>query len=195
MYSHHTELKNKMLEMRRKVKEDFHRDRELGEQAERLLMDKLSEGTNTCFVRKMDHTLYPYDIRFQSIQKGHLITACIEVKRLAGCSPKGFVYDTGFVEVWLDDNKTRRPQWHNKQVTHLFMWNNHKQLWYVYEAQPVIKFLQNWEGETKPPNNDTACKQGSGILFYWEPQKKSRFASLPGYVGTYTNEEIKEIKL
>jgi len=195
MTINYVQLKAKWLEAKRKADEDFNEDRNFGEEAEQLLIGLFQENETTINCKKQDHELYSYDLFLQSQVSGRIRNRRIEVKRLAGCDKDGRAYPTGFVEVWLNDARTARPKWHSKDVTHVFFYNNHKQLWHVYEAQPLIKRLQEWEGSTTKAGNDSACNPGSGIRFYWEPQENSRFVSLPGFVGTFTSEQIKEIEL
>jgi len=83
--------------------------------------------------QKMDHRIFPYDLTIMS--KGKALT--IEVKAL-DWSRKG--YDQAVIEIWHDDERTKRPQWiaNNQSLDYVVFINMADLTAYVYDAKLLL---------------------------------------------------------
>lgn len=148
---------------------EFHSDRIIGEKAEKEFATILSRMKNFVSVEKMDWEKYPYDLLLTRRGKdGALVQHTIEVKHLAGG------YDTGCVEPWADDAKTKRPHWWHKDVDFITFKRADKNIFYVYQAQPVIEYLRAWTGPLTYAKNNNKHDSGWLVRFPW--------AGMPGFV-------------
>ena len=137
----------------------------LGEAAERELariMKKKMSGLID--ITKVDYKQHGFDLLVDYEKEGIKFSKAIEVKDLAGG------YPTGVVEIWADDNKTKRPWWWLKGgCDYIFFKNEKKNLWFMYSAEEVIKFLENYTDHQFRAYNGNKDDSGWLAKFYWDP--------------------------
>ena len=156
-------------------------DLETGEQAERDFAKMLKKKMTTLKgVQKVDHKKFPYDLRVSIETELGTVDRTVEVKSLAGG------YPTACVEVWKDDAKTQRPQWYHPDVDIIAFQDRSADVWFLYQAQPVIQFLKEYKGPLTRAKN--GCRDASGWigLFSWNPGLEDK--SLPGFVAMVKGE-------
>jgi hypothetical protein len=154
---------------------NFEIDLRLGEKAERDFAQVLkTKMTTVRAIQKVDHARYPYDLRV-TVETGlGTVDRTVEVKSLAGG------YPTVCVEVWADDNQTRRPHWFHPDVDIIAFQDRSCNTWFLYQAQEVIKFLKEYDGRLTRADN--GCKDARGWigLFSWNGGVEGK--SLPGFL-------------
>ena len=156
----------------------FEIDLELGETAERDFAKVLKKKMRTVkAIQKVNYKKYPYDLRITVETEGGQVDKTVEVKSLAGG------YPTACVEVWADNNKTKRPHWFHKDVDIVAFQDRSRNKWFLYQAQPVIQFLKEYQGPLTRAKN--SCKDDSGYitLFTWED-------GLPGFMTEVRGEDV-----
>jgi len=138
---------------------------QIGERAEKelaLIFKKRMSGFID--IKKVDYKKYGFDLFFRFVKDGIVRADTIEVKDLAGG------YQTGVVEVWADDRKTRRPHWWKMgNCNYIFFKDSSRNLWFMYEADKVIKFLENYKGFMFRAGNGNKDDSGWLAKFYWDP--------------------------
>jgi len=150
-------------------------DLQTGEQAEKDFAQSLEKRMKTLkYVQKVDYKQFPYDLRITVAGDDKDFDKTIEVKSLAGG------YPTGVVEVWADDNKTKRPHWHHKDVDIIAFRNEKENTWYIYDAQRVIEFLQSYTGPLTRCRNGNNDNPGWIAKFIWN--------AMPGFVMSFKGE-------
>jgi hypothetical protein len=160
---------------------NFEIDLKLGEQAERDFAKVLKKRMTTVrAIQKVDHTRYPYDLRVTIETEMGKVDKTVEVKSLAGG------YPTVCVEVWADDDRTKRPHWFHKDVDIIAFQDRSCNTWFLYQAQEVISFLKAHKGPLTRANN--GCKDASGWigLFDWNAGWEGK--SLPGFMAMVKGE-------
>jgi len=163
--------------MRAQHNRNFSIDLDLGEVAEKKLAKVLQnrlKGVKA--IQKMDHKKAPYDLLITiEREDGTTFDRTIEVKSLEGR------YDTGVVEIWADDAKTKRPHWFSDKVDIVVFQDRSRDKWFFYDAQSVIKHLTNWSGRLTRAANP--CEDDSGWLakFYWNPNDNLGPFAIPHY--------------
>lgn len=172
---------------------NFKTDLELGEQAEKELFVLLMRQESVVKVEKVNYRQNGYDLKVTYIKDGIEKISRIEVKTLAGVV-RGEERNTGAVEVWANDQQTKRPWWWLKGDTDLVAFKNRKRnKWYFYDAPELIKFLENYKGKmvrSQIPNEDDS---GWLAMFYWSPEDynkdytswKSEDKLCEGYKGSW----------
>lgn len=144
---------------------NFSIDLSLGEKAERECAHLLKKNLKKCIaIQKVDHKRFPFDLRI-TIERddGTTFDKCIEVKSLEGR------HDTGVVEVWSDDQKTKRPHWFSEQTDIIVFQDRSRNKWFFYDAQRVISHLSTYPGTLTRAKNDCADDSGWIAKFYWNP--------------------------
>ena len=150
-------------------------DLESGEQAEKDFAACLKARMKTLkFVQKVDFKKFPYDLRVTFESDLGDVDKTVEVKSLAGG------YHTGVVEVWADDHQTKRPKWHHKDVDIIVFRNEKENIWYMYDAQRVIEFLQSYTGPLTRCRNGNNDNPGWIAKFIWN--------AMPGFVMSFKGE-------
>jgi len=150
-------------------------DLQTGEQAEKDFAQSLKKRMKTLkYVQKVDYKQFPYDLRITVAGDDKDFDKTIEVKSLAGG------YPTGVVEVWADDNKTKRPHWHHKDVDIIAFRNEKENTWYIYDAQRVIEHLHEYEGPLTRCRNGNNDNPGWIAKFIWD--------AMPGFVMSFKGE-------
>ena len=150
-------------------------DLQTGEQAEKDFAQSLKKRMKTLkYVQKVDYKQFPYDLRITVAGDDKDFDKTIEVKSLAGG------YPTGVVEVWADDNKTKRPHWHHKDVDIIAFRNEKENTWYIYDAQRVIEHLHEYEGPLTRCRNGNNDNPGWIAKFIWN--------AMPGFVMSFKGE-------
>ena len=150
-------------------------DLQTGEQAEKDFAQSLKKRMKTLkYVQKVDYKQFPYDLRITIAGDDKDFDKTIEVKSLAGG------YPTGVVEVWADDNKTKRPHWHHKDVDIIAFRNEKENTWYIYDAQRVIEHLHEYEGPLTRCRNGNNDNPGWIAKFIWN--------AMPGFVMSFKGE-------
>ena len=150
-------------------------DLESGEQAEKDFAACLKARMKTLkFVQKVDFKKFPYDLRVTFESDLGDVDKTVEVKSLAGG------YHTGVVEVWADDHQTKRPKWHHKDVDIIVFRNEKENVWYMYDAQRVIEFLQSYTGPLTRCRNGNNDNPGWIAKFIWD--------AMPGFVMSFKGE-------
>jgi len=150
-------------------------DLESGEQAEKDFAACLKARMKTLkFVQKVDFKKFPYDLRVTFESDLGDVDKTVEVKSLAGG------YHTGVVEVWADDHQTKRPKWHHKDVDIIVFRNEKENVWYMYDAQRVIEFLQSYTGPLTRCRNGNNDNPGWIAKFIWN--------AMPGFVMSFKGE-------
>ena len=133
-----------------------------GEEAERDFANMLKwQMKSLKYVQKVDYADYPYDLRVTFASDLGDVDKTVEVKSLAGG------YPTGVVEVWADDSQTKRPHWHHKDVDIIVFRDESTNIWYMYDAQCVIAYLQNYTGPMTRCRNGNADNPGWIAKFIW----------------------------
>lgn len=138
-------------------------DLESGEQAEKDFAKVLQSKMKTLkYVQKVDYKKFPYDLRVTFASDLGDVDKTVEVKSLAGG------YPTGVVEVWANDSQTKRPRWHHSDVDIIAFRNEQENMWYMYDAQRVIAYLQNYTGPMTRCRNGNNDNPGWIVKFLWD---------------------------
>jgi len=133
-----------------------------GEEAERDFANMLKRKMKTLkYVQKVDYKKFPYDLRVTFESEMGDVDKTVEVKSLAGG------YPTGVVEVWADDAQTKRPHWHHEDVDIIAFRNESTDTWYMYDAQRVIEYLQDYTGPMTRCRNGNNDNPGWIAKFIW----------------------------
>ena len=149
----------------------FEIDLKLGETAERDFASVLKKNLKGLTgIQKVDHKKYPYDLRL-TFDGGKDKT--VEVKSLAGG------YPTCCVEVWADDKRTKRPHWFHPDVDIVAFQDRSCNKWFLYQAQPVIQFLKDYDGRLTRAKSGCTDDSGWIGLFSWNGGLPT---SLPGFM-------------
>jgi len=139
---------------------------EIGEKAERELASIIKKRMPSFRkIKKVDYQRYGYDLQLTFLsQTGEEKTNNIEVKDLAGG------YATGVVEKWANDAKTKKPWWIIKgDCDYIFFKDSSRNLWFMYDADKVINFLDNYDAYLCRANNGNKDDSGWLAKFYWNP--------------------------
>jgi hypothetical protein len=151
--------------MLQRSQETFWDSLKIGERAERELAQIIkTRMSGFRDIEKVDYTKHGFDLFLRFEKDGIMRANAIEVKDLAGG------YATGVVEVWADDNKTRRPHWWKMgNCDYIFFKDSSRNLWFMYDADKVIKFLENYTGFMFRARNGNKDDSGWLAKFYWDP--------------------------
>jgi hypothetical protein len=156
----------------------FEIDLKLGETAERAFAAVLKKNLKgLTHIQKVDHKKYSYDLRLTIETQLGTVDKTVEVKSLAGG------YPTLCVEVWADDARTRRPHWFHPDVDIVAFQDRSINKWFLYQAQPVIQFLKEYDGRLTRAKNGCKDDRGWLALFSWDDE-------LPGYLTMTKGEDI-----
>jgi hypothetical protein len=145
---------------------NFHSDLKIGEEAEKEFAKSLLKDEQVSEVFKVDWSTHPYDLEV-ILKNGQ--TKTFEVKVLAGG------YNTGVVEVWADDAKSKRPHWWSEDTNFVVFKNASTNTWYMYKAKDVIAWLKAYDSPLVRANNGCADDSGWLAKFYWNPDMKVSF--------------------
>ena len=139
-------------------------DLKIGKKGEQQFIDMMKKRcTNICHIENVDYKKYNYDVRITfEREDGTKYDRTVEVKSLAGGHP------TGVVEVWANDAKTKRPHWFHKDVDMIAFQDRSCNKWFVYWAQPVIRYLKEQEGPFVRCNNNCEDSPGWMHKFVWD---------------------------
>jgi len=167
---------------------NFHTDLKIGELAEQELKRILLKNRFTTSVDKVDHISNGYDLHLKYCIGEHIEELRIEVKTLKGC------VQTGVIEQWADNARTKRPHWMNMGDTDRIYFQNRKEnMWYAYNAKEVAEWIKAQPESTIRANND--CKDDSGwlLMFYWDSSKYSshnynKKFDMPGFIKKFKGE-------
>jgi len=118
----------------------------------------------------MDYNIFPYDI---TIAKTLAKTITVEVKALNWGRGS---YPTGVLEIYQDDNKTKRPQWiaHNDKLTVLAAINMADFQLHIFNAKKLMEHFMSMElaGEYMYPAHQGASSRtncpGYTYKFAWQ---------------------------
>ncbi len=151
--------------MNARIQNNFWDSVKIGEEAERELARIMkSKMSGLKDITKVDYKTHGFDLFVEYVKDDVSYGKAMEVKSLAGG------YDTGVVEIWADDNKTRRPHWWKMGgCDYIFFKNEKKNLWFMYNTEEVIKFLQNYTAYQFRAYNGNKDDSGWLAKFYWDP--------------------------
>lgn len=173
--------------MNSRIQNDFWDSVIIGERAERELARIFrSKMKNFISVEKVDYKLEGFDLLLKLKVKDEVKEARIEVKDLAGG------YDTGVVEVWADDNKTKRPHWwHMGSCDYIFFKDSSRNMWFQYDADKMINFLENYYGGLTRARNQNKDDSGWLAKFYWDPNQNAYHKSFKcdGFIMSFEGEK------
>ena len=171
--------------MNARKQNNFYDSMELGDKAEKELAQLFkSKMPGFVSVDKVDYKTHGFDLALTFIRDGIKFTKACEVKDLAGG------YDTGVVEVWANDNKTRRPHWWKMGgCDYIFFKDESRNLWFMYNANEVIKFLENYTGYQFRAYNGNEDDSGWLAKFYWDrtnlPKNHNNQYVMDGWIATF----------
>jgi len=148
---------------------DFNNDLVLGEKAEMEMRRLFLSRSDVSRCAKVDWRKYGFDLAVK-FNNGKIRK--FEIKSLAGG------YNTGVVEVWADDNKTRRPHWWDSCDYILFK-DRSTNTWFMYKRELFVNWLLSQTNLTRANNG---CKDDSGwiVKFKWE--------NSPGFLHKFKGE-------
>lgn len=148
---------------------DFNNDLVLGEKAEMEMAKIFLSRDDVKRCSKVDWKRYGYDLDVE-FKDGKVRK--FEIKSLGGG------YPTGVVEVWADDNKTKRPHWWNS-CEYIIFKDRSRSMWFMYKREPFVNWLTAQTNLTRAANG---CKDDSGwiVKFGWDdtPGFLKKFRSL-----------------
>ena len=145
----------------------------LGKKAEAEMKKLLLSDPDTISVEEVDFQKHGFDLRYTTRnEKGDVVVKNIEVKDLAGG------YETGVVEKWANNEKTKRPWWWLKGDTDIIAFKNaSERKWFFYDAKKVINWLEKHDAYTTRANNGNKHDSGVLVKFYWNSNKLPKFAN------------------
>jgi len=164
---------------------NFNDSMKLGDKAEKELMTILQQSiTGFISVDKVDWTKFGFDLAVTYEREKIQFTKALEVKDLAGG------YPTGVIEQWADDAKTKRPHWWKMGGCDLiFFKDESRNLWFMYDANEVINYLENYTGRLSRARNGNKDDSGWLAFFYWDennlPPNHNPQQVMPGWKATF----------
>ena len=164
---------------------NFNDSMKLGDKAEKELMTILRDSiTGFISADKVDWTKFGFDLAVTYKRDNIQFTKAVEVKDLAGG------YPTGVVEQWADDAKTKRPHWWKMGgCDFIFFKDESRNLWFMYRANEVINYLENYTGRLSRARNGNKDDSGWLAFFYWDPNNLPHNHNpqqvMPGWKATF----------